>query len=293
MSSIVFKLIDQNVLQAPSYVKNTHYEVITGSYAYNVSQDTSDIDIYGWCIPNKEIVFPHLQGKIANFDETFERFDQLQRHHINWNAKEYDVTIFNIVKYFQLCMDNNPNMIDTLYVPEHCVIHSSDIGRKVRLHRSWFLHKGCFHKLRGYAFSQLKKAKEKNPEGKRKAIVDKYGFDVKFASHVVRLSDECEQLLTQGDMDVTRSCEMQKAIRRGEMPLADIEKWFHAKELELEKLYHNTTALPYSPDVDRLRTLLLECLEDWYGSIDHMVEKKTNADKTLSQIKSMLDQYYS
>lgn len=287
MASVIWKLYDQGLIEGPSYVKNTHYEVITGSYAYNVSQDQSDIDIYSWCIPSKEIVFPQLQGIIPEFDEQYDRFDQVQKHHILWNQKEYDICVYNIVKYFRLCMENNPNMVDTLFVPEHCVLHASDIGRYVRANRKYFVHKGCFYKFRGYAFSQLNKAKTKNPEGKRRALVDKFGFDTKYAAHIVRLSDEAEQLLETGEMDVTRSCEMQKAIRRGEMPLEEIEKWFHEKERSLEKLYHETQAVPHRPDVDKIRQLLMECLEMWYGSIDHMAVK-TDAEKKLAQIEAIL-----
>lgn len=287
MASIVKKLYDQQKLECDPYISTTQYEVITGSYAYNVSQDLSDTDIYGWCIPPKRIVFPQEQGIIQEFDDDYERFDQYQKHHIMWNEKEYDITIFNIVKYFKLCMENNPNMIDTLFVPESCVIHSSDIGRYVRSKRNVFIHKGCFHKFRGYAFSQLSKAKNKKPEGKRVAIVEKFGFDVKFASHIIRLSDECEQLLLFGTMDVTRSCEMQKAIRRGEMPLEEIEKWFHSKERDLEKLYNDSTAIPYQPDKDVIRDILFNCLEMHFGSIEKF-NTQSQAERKLDEIRKII-----
>lgn len=38
------------------------YETIMGSVAYGVNTDTSDFDTVGFCIPNKDIVFPHLRG---------------------------------------------------------------------------------------------------------------------------------------------------------------------------------------------------------------------------------------
>ncbi len=133
----------------------------------------------------------------------------------------------------------------------------------------------------------LKKCTCEGKFSKRKELVSKFSFDVKYAAHIVRISDEAEQLLETGEMDVTRSCEMQKAIRRGEMPLEEIEKWFHEKERSLEKLYHETQAVPHRPDVDKIRQLLMECLEMWYGSIDHMAVK-TDAEKKLAQIEAIL-----
>lgn len=81
------------------------------------------------------------------------------------NGKQYDFQIFSIVKYFQLCMENNPNMLDSLFTPVNCVIHSTQIGNLVRENRKMFLHKGCWPKLKGYAFSQLHKASIKEYKG--------------------------------------------------------------------------------------------------------------------------------
>lgn len=38
------------------------YENLMGSVAYGVSNDRSDCDIYGICVPPKDLVFPHLAG---------------------------------------------------------------------------------------------------------------------------------------------------------------------------------------------------------------------------------------
>jgi len=271
MASIVNKVYQKNLREMPSFVSTTHYETITGSIAYGVNQDWSDMDIYAFCIPPKHYVFDQIKG----FKDGTPNFESWQQHHIMDEEKkrEYDIEVFNISKFFTLLMDNNPNMVDTLYTPENCLLHHTEIGRKVRLNRDIFLHKGAFHKFRGYAFSQLKKARTKEPVGKRAELIHKFGFDVKFASHIIRLTDECEQILTEGTMDLTRSAEMQKAVRRGEMPLDDIEKWFHEKERHLEALYHSDKCpVPHRPDKDRIKGLLLECLEDYYGSVPVSVE---------------------
>ena len=72
----------------------------------------------------------------------------------------------------------------------------------VRDNRRLFLSKEAWKKFRGYAQAQLKKMNDKQPEGKRKEIVDRYGFDVKFAYHIIRLMDEAEQILLDGDLDL-------------------------------------------------------------------------------------------
>ncbi|EIJ34804.1 nucleotidyltransferase domain-containing protein [Thiothrix nivea] len=54
------------------------YEVIMGSVAYGVSNDSSDMDIYGFAIPPKTLMFPHLRGEILGFDTYSPPFEQYQ-----------------------------------------------------------------------------------------------------------------------------------------------------------------------------------------------------------------------
>lgn len=146
----------------------TQYLVIMGSEAYGVSSNNSDIDLYGWCIPNKDVIFPHLAGEIQGFGTQQKRFDQWSQHHIKDKSarKEYDISVYNIVKYFQLVMQNNPNMIDSLFVPQRCILHSTAIANHVRENRKLFLHKGSWHTFKGYAYSQVHKMKAK--------VIDQY-----------------------------------------------------------------------------------------------------------------------
>lgn len=159
MASRFQKLNKENRVNNPPkwLADNIQYEVLTGSVAYGVSTDYSDEDIYGYAIPPKTDVFPHLQGHIMNFGKPYQPFEQFQQHHIKDKNKEYDLTIYSIVKFFNLCMQNNPNMVDCLFVPERCVLFCTPLARHVRNNRQLFLHKGSYHKFRGYAYAQLHK----------------------------------------------------------------------------------------------------------------------------------------
>ena len=58
-------------------------------------------------------------------------------------------------------MDNNPNMIDSLFVPRNLIIHSSKVLEYIRENRNIFLHKGSWHKFKGYSYSSLHKMNNK------------------------------------------------------------------------------------------------------------------------------------
>ena len=266
--SYVRRTHTERLAQVPPYVYGgLQYEVIMGSFAYGVSSDASDTDVYGFCIPNKSIIFPHTSGKfIFGYDKTVPgNFEQWQQHHVmdKRKKKEYDFSIFNITKYFRLCADGNPNMIDSLFVPLRCVTHSTAIGTLVRERRFDFLSKKCWHTFKGYAYSQMHKMDIKNPEGKRKIMVEKYGYDVKYAYHLVRLLNEIEQILLEGDLDLERNREQLKAIRRGEWTVKEVKEYFNTKERDLEALY-KMSDLPNLAQYDKIRELLFECLAMYF-----------------------------
>jgi hypothetical protein len=240
-------------------------------------------------------------------------------------------------------MGCNPNLNDILYVPQHCVLHSTAIGNMVRDNRSLFLSKKLFHTHKGYSFSQisksedvkrevlikdvrefeekynidhaitLKEAIERNApellsisdveyqqyllnfsEGVRKTkrfeSQKKFNCDVKHLYHLVRLVDQCEQLLTTGTMDITRAKEHMKAVRRGEISEEDLRKWFNEKEIELEKLYHESK-LPYSPDENKVKTLLVNCLEEHYGSLKDVFVLPDAPVMALQEIEAVLEKH--
>ena len=291
--SYIKSLSKKELINPPEFVKmQTQYEVMMGSISYGIAIDTSDVDIYGFCIPSKDIIFPHLSGEIQGFGRQIQRFDQFQAHHVydKDSKKEYDISIYNIIKYFQLVMDNNPNMIDSLFVPQRCVLHCSQIGDLVRQNRKLFLHKGIFHKLKGYAYSQLHKMRIKKPEGKRKELIEKYGYDTKFATHVVRLLVQCEQVMMEGDLDLERNREQLKSIRRGEWKFEDVVNFFNQKERELESLYHSSK-LQHSPNERKIKTLLLNCLEMHFGTLDKCIVIQSDVQQLITDLEILIHKY--
>lgn len=200
--SRVRRVIQKGIIpknSAPRHFPDSiQYETIMGSVAYGVSSDTSDMDIYGFCIPEKHVIFPHLAGHIPGFGQQPEKFEQWSVHHIKDEEKntEYDFCIYNIVKYFSLVMENNPNMVDSLFTPQNAILHCSPIAQMVRDERHIFLHKGAWHKFKGYAYSQMNKIRSKETSDALKAVTDfenTYGL-----SHETLLEDVQLELQRRG-----------------------------------------------------------------------------------------------
>jgi predicted nucleotidyltransferase len=277
-------------ISPPSWLPdNLCYETIMGSEAYGVSSGGSDIDVYGICLPPKDMVFPHLAGEIPGFGRQLKRFETWQEHHVVANEREWDFQIMGIVKFFQLAMDNNPNVIDSIFTPVRCVLSSTAVGEYIRENRNDFLHKGAWQKFKGYAYSQMHKieTKEPDPGSKRYEMIKQYGYDLKFSYHVVRLLLEVEQIMVHHTLDLERDREQLKAIRRGEWTLPQLKQWFQDKEKDLEKLYNEST-LQYKPDEAKIRRHLMHCLEEHYGDLSKAVHTPGKAEDQLRRIREIV-----
>ena len=297
MSNVVQELVDKKLAHPPKWLPNNcHYLTMMGSVAYGVSSDTSDMDVYGVCIPPKELIFPHLAGEIMGFGAQKKRFNVWQEHHIKdasammGKGREYDLAVYNIVDYFQLLMQNNPNMIDSIFTPDNCVLHITRIGTMIRENRKLFLHKKCWHTFKGYAYAQMKKIRNKERESSsRQELIQKYGYDVKFGYHLVRLLNEVEQIMIEGDLDLMRNREQLKEIRNGLWTESQLETYFAQKEISLEEVYNKST-LRWGPDEAAIKELLLNVLEEHYGSLDKCVIRQDAVVTALRGVISAADE---
>lgn len=283
-------LLDPN--RPKSALEQLQYLTILGSNAYGVNDDDSDIDVYGFCIPDKDIVFPHLGGVIHRFGDQGRKYKTYNDHHIKDVDKgiEYDITIYSIIDFFQLCMVCNPNMIDSLFAPRRCIIYTTQLGEYVRENRKIFLHKGAWHRFKGYSYSQLNMMKNKNAIGGRLELIEKYGYDVKFAYNVVRLLNEVEQIMIEHNLDLERNREQLKSIRRGEWTKEEVIEYFKKKENELETVYIDSD-LQYSPNEKLIKKVLLNCLEMHFGSLDTVIKIHGDFDLLYSKIQRVMEEF--
>ncbi len=262
--------------------------------AYGVSSDTSDVDVYGWAIPPKEDIFPHLRGEILGFGKPAKRFEVFQEHHVEdrdalaGHGRTYDLTIFGIVKFFALAMENNPNVIDCLFTPTTCVLHSTRVGNLVRENRRLFLHKGAWPKFKGYAYSQLHKLAIKQPQGKRAELVAEHGFDTKFGYHVVRLISRSSRSSWRGTSTSSGTTSSSRRSAGASGPRSGCGSGSPRRS----RSWSGPTPRARCgrrPDEPKIKALLLAALEDHYGSLEGCVVDPDRAVVALRNIQAELE----
>lgn len=119
--------------------------VLTGSRAYGTFGPDSDHDYRGIIIP------PTHYYKSCML--SFEQKEGLEGY-------GNDSVGYDIRKFIKLAMDNNPNILEVLFAPDHLVKINTKYGQKLRDNRHLFLSKKVRHTLSGYCFAQLKRMKQ-------------------------------------------------------------------------------------------------------------------------------------
>lgn len=251
------------------------YEVKMGSVAYGLTTDSSDLDLYGWVMPPLDDLFPHLRGELVGFKRGRESFQNFQMHHVRDGGQEYDFAYYGLPRYVALVGENNPNMVDSLFVPDECVTFTTPEADRLRELRKTLLHKGYYFKATGFARGQYRKMLNKaaNPaEGTERAKHRAaHGYDVKFATHALRMALQACMVLEHGDLDLRGHRELLGRVRRGEMAKRDLESQFEVTMNRAQDLFESST-LPERVDTDRLVTLVLELVESRYGNIDNLIK---------------------
>lgn len=115
------------------------FECITGSVLYGTNTPDSDLDKRGVCLPPMEILIDPFMS--FNVKDSFEGEDR---------------AIYDLGKFFELCSQMNPNIVEMLFIPEDKVIFQNATWKYVLENRELFLSKKARHTFTGYSISQLK-----------------------------------------------------------------------------------------------------------------------------------------
>ena len=231
---------------------NLIYKTYAGSIMYGTNHVDSDIDIKGICIMPQDYYYG------------LKRFEQTEVKNIV-GAIQQDITIYEFSKFIKLAMNCNPNIIEILFSNNSHVLFINDFGKKLLDNRHKFLSKKLYNTFCGYAYSQKRKLLTKEAIGKRVQLIEKYGYDVKFATHLVRLMYEGIELLTECNLTLPGFYNRELLdIRLGKWKLEDVLAKYEQLKLQFDYAYLNSK-LPYSCDKAWMNDFLMENLESYWN----------------------------
>jgi hypothetical protein len=206
------------------------YSCVTGSRAYGLDEDGSDVDRRGIYLPPAE-----AHWSLYGVPEQLEN-------------KSTEECYWELQKFLTLALKANPNVLECLYTP--LVERATPPARELLEMRSAFLSKLVYQTYNGYVLSQFKKLEQD--------LRNRGEIRWKHAMHLIRLLLEGVGVLKGGFLQVRvgEHREQLLAIRRGDVPWEEV----NALRLSLHKDFDAafaSTRLPARPDYERVNAFLI------------------------------------
>jgi uncharacterized protein len=276
---------------------NLVLETMMGSHAYGCNNENSDYDIVAFFMDRHIDLFPQSYGKILGFDTLNpigykECKGEKERIVVPDKNKPCEGEWQSLTKFFkQAGLGGSPLMIETLFARRNFVTYGHNIGWMLRDNRRLFLSARTFHAFKGYSIGQLDRIgrgfkNQKSDNLSRQIFIEKFGYDVKMAYHLLRLLDEIDQMLTTNDIDLQRNNTECLCMRAGEWgSFEKLESYCASKLLGLEGLLVKGV-VPTEPQSAKLHQLLNNCIEQFYGTHDNV---KGTEYVSAKEIKEQLD----
>lgn len=139
-----------------------------GMYLPNSDENSvDDKDVMGVCVPPIDYYFGLKQFHSHGTQEIM--------------RDEWDIVIYEAKKFISLLAQGNPNVLSMLWLEPNYYLKTTDAGNLLIKHRDMFVGKHVYKAFTGYAYSQLHRMTHHEFNGhmgaKRKALVEKYGYD--------------------------------------------------------------------------------------------------------------------
>lgn len=247
--------------EAPDFIiDNLIYLTVGGSRIYGAQGPKSDEDLYAVSVPSKERTLPLFAGEIPGFG-----MPKKPWLHWEYHANKKDFSCYSVVKFLDLAMNGNPNIIELLFSKDEHVMHSTEHGDLLRQRRHMFISKRIFPKFIGFAVSKRNKMFKytDNPNAP---------YNTKDAYHSARLLLELNQIMDTGTIqDLTKDADMLVSIREGNEDPETLEVMIDMLLAKARVFEKSSDKIPNEPNEDWIRGMLLDILEEtWEEDLDFL-----------------------
>jgi predicted nucleotidyltransferase len=176
-----------------------------------------------------------------------------------------DTTIYSLRRWARLAAKGNPTALTPLFVPSYVRIDA--LGERLVAERSLFITREAGRRFLGYMQSQREAMTGlRNKRTNRPELVHQFGFDTKFAYHMIRLGLLGIEMMKDGTMTLPmrdHKVETLMRIRRGEVDREWVLDYSWQLDDEL-KTAIDASPLPVTPDREAIDSLLVDLhLKAW------------------------------
>jgi hypothetical protein len=171
-----------------------------------------------------------------------------------------DLVLYELRKFLKLAVKGNPTVLLPLFAPEHMVLTRTEIGDSLRRLRGAFLSAYAVERFLSYMWAQHDRMLGYGRRGavpNRPELVEKYGFDTKYAAHALRLAYQGQQIARDGRLELPMLAmhrEHVLQVKTGHIPLEKVSAAVSAlsDDIRSRLLGEKPIAVPPRPDLDAI-----------------------------------------
>lgn len=212
---------------------------IVGSRAVGLALEGSDDRDEMWvCLPKREEILG-----FATDEWTIVKRDRAEGERSQ--PGDTDRVYHSMKKWVRLVMKGNPTVLMPVFVKDEELLKISEFGKMLRSLGSYAICKQFYYPYNGYMISQWERLKGERGQMRvnRPELVEKYGYDTKYAYHVIRLGLEGIELLSIGTIEIpyqgfTKT--MLMSVREGKYSFEQFGELYQWVKNELDKAYEKS-----------------------------------------------------
>lgn len=170
-----------------------------------------------------------------------------------------DLVMYSLRKYLRLAIAGNPTVLLPLFAPADSVYAATEAGRELRTHGADFLSRKALRRFLGYMDGQRDRMLgigRRSQTPNRPELVERFGYDVKYACHALRLAYQGLEIAEHGRLTLPMpesEREHVRAVKAGEYAQeAVLTAIAGLRERIVTLLDSGNTAVPEEPDLKTL-----------------------------------------
>lgn len=240
---------------------NTVLLTQVGSGLHGVSfGDDDDRDEMGVCIEPPTVAL--------GFDQ-FDLYEYRSKPmSVRSGAGDLDLNIYGLRKYVKLVAAGNPTVLMPLFAPESEIVRCEWPGLALRAARDMFVTRDAGNRFLRYHQRQMERFEGSlSQRTNRPELIERYGYDTKFAYHALRLCEQGYELMTEGEITLPMKAynrEWLLAVRRGEFSRDQIQAQLTMGQDRLSRAIERSE-LPDHADWGRVSRWCAGVYRKWWG----------------------------
>jgi uncharacterized protein len=237
-------------------IRRSILECVVGStlHGTSVSDGLEDLDLMSVVLET-----PRTYLGFAMTDTWVER---TKPQGVRSEAGDVDRTMYGLRKFLSLALKGNPTILLAFFVPPEFTRHITPEGRELQALYPYVVSKQVMGPFQGYMRQQHERLLGLRGQRNvtRPELVDAYGYDTKYAGHIIRLGKQGEEILRTGRLSLPMpeaDRDLCVAVRTGKYTLPEVSKLIVQAEEGIKRAYDEST-LRLWPDREHVQGWMIQ-----------------------------------